>query len=185
MSPPYPFSVAETLRPERTFDLDDVRRAPTHLGTVELIARRPAPAEREVLEEAELDLVVGLEGDRWYAEAGQSGPETQLTLMSSRAAALVAGPRSKWALAGDQLYVDLDLSGANLPPGTRLSLGSAVIEVTPIPHTGCGKFVQRFGVQAQKLVNSPAGRELNLRGINAKVVQAGSVRAGDRIEKLP
>jgi MOSC domain-containing protein YiiM len=88
-------------------------------------------------------------------------------------------------MAGDQLFVDLDLSSLNLPPGTQLSVGTAVIEVTAVPHTGCGKFVRRFGVDAQKLVNSPTGRELNLRGINARVLRAGTVRTGDRIEKLP
>jgi MOSC domain-containing protein YiiM len=177
--------VAATTPGETDADLSHVRASPSYSGTVELIARRPAENEREVLEAAELDPVVGLEGDRWHTYAGKHGPDTQLTLMNSRAAALLAGSRSRWAAAGDQLYVDLDLSGANLPAGTRLRVGSALIEVTPIPHTGCGKFLRRFGVQAQKLVNSPAGRELNLRGINARVLQAGTVRTGDRIEKLP
>jgi MOSC domain-containing protein YiiM len=104
--------------------------------------------------------------------------------MNARAAALVAGPRDRWAVAGDQLYVDLDLSGANLPAGTRLRIGSAVIEVTAVPHTGCGKFLRRFGIEAQKLVNSPAGRELNLRGINARVVTPGVIRCGDAVTKL-
>lgn len=178
-------AVSETPLPELEVDLAEVRSSPTESGTVELIARRPAEDEREILEQAALDPSVGLVGDRWHTHVGKHGPDTQLTLMNSRAAALVAGPRARWAIAGDQVYVDLDLSGANLPPGTRLSLGSAVIEVSAIPHTGCGKFSRRFGVQSQKLVNSPAGRELNLRGINAKVVQAGTVRTGDRIEKLP
>ncbi len=163
--------------------LAEVRAAPPDGGTVELIVRRPAEDERELLEEAQLDPVEGLVGDRWSPDRG--GPDTAVTLMGARAAALVAGPRARWPLAGDQLYVDLDLSYANVPPGTRLSLGSAVIEVTAEPHTGCGKFLRRFGVEAQKLVNSPAGRELNLRGINAKVVTAGIVRRGDTITKQP
>jgi MOSC domain-containing protein YiiM len=162
--------------------LAEVRAAPRDGGTVELIARRPAEDERELLEEAQLDPVEGLVGDRWSSH--RADPDTQLTLMSARAAALVAGPRARWALAGDQLYVDLDISYANLPPGTRLGLGLAVIEVTAEPHTGCGKFLRRFGLDAQKLVNSPAGRELNLRGINARVVTGGVVRRGDRIAKL-
>jgi hypothetical protein len=165
-------------------DLSDVRESPATGGTVELIARRAAEDEREVLEQGELAPGDGLVGDYWRPDGSEDGYDTQLTLMNSRAAALVAGPRSRWAIAGDQLYVDLDLSGANLPPGTRLGLGSAVIEVTAVPHTGCGKFVRRFGVDAQKLVNSPAGRELNLRGINARVVKGGLVSRGDRIEKL-
>jgi MOSC domain-containing protein YiiM len=108
----------------------------------------------------------------------------QLNIMGARALALVAGERSRWPLAGDQLIVDLDLSGENLPPGTRLGIGSAIVEVTAEPHTGCGKFVERFGLDAQKLVNSPAGRQLNLRGINARVVQPGTVRVGDLVAKI-
>lgn len=165
-------------------DLSDVRASPAASGTVELIARRPRENEREVLEEARLDLATGLVGDRWHESAGRDDPDTQLTLMNARAAALLAGARARWPEAGDQLYVDLDLSTANLPPGSRLNIGSAVIEVTAVPHTGCGKFLRRFGLQAQKLVNSPVGRELNLRGINARVVHAGTVRTGDPVEKL-
>jgi MOSC domain-containing protein YiiM len=176
--------VAETAAPNIDADLREVRASPTRTGTVELIARRPAEDEREILEQAQLDPAVGLVGDRWHTYAGKHGPDTQLTVMNSRAAALVAGPRRRWALAGDQLYVDFDISAVNLPPGTRLRLGSAVIEVTAVPHTGCGKFSRRFGVQAQTLVNSPAGRDLNLRGINAKVLRGGTVRTGDRIQKL-
>ena len=136
-----------------------------------------------MLEQAELDPVHGLIGDRWCPKASKNGSDSQLTLMNSRAAELIAGARSRWAEAGDQLYVDLDLSPANLPAGTRLAVGSALIEVSPAPHTGCGKFVRRFGVDAQRLVNSTQGRALNLRGINARVLQAGTVRTGDRIEK--
>jgi hypothetical protein len=165
--------------------LDDIRRAPCDSGIVELLVRRPAEGEREILEEARLDAAQGMVGDRWSrSDKPNTKPDTQLTLMSSRAAALVSGGPDGWAIAGDQLYVDLALGYDNLPPGTRLRLGSAVIEVTAAPHTGCGKFLKRFGIDAQKLVNSPAGRELNLRGINAKVVTAGAVRRGDRIEKL-
>jgi hypothetical protein len=169
--------------------LPEVRASPRDRGTVELIARRPAEDEREVLAEARLDPGEGLAGDRWLsAQDGSDGAQardTQLTVMNSRAAALIAGPQARWAIAGDQLYVDLDLGYGNLPPGTRLSLGSAVIEVTAVAHTGCGKFSRRFGVDAQKFVNSRAGRELNLRGINAKVVTAGVVRRGDPISKQP
>jgi MOSC domain-containing protein YiiM len=165
-------------------ELAEVRASPREAGTVELIACRPQENERQVLGLAELDPAVGVRGDRWGAQQSPHGPDDQLTLVNSRAAALFAGPRSRWALAGDQLYVDLDLSGSNLPPGTRLSVGSAVIEVTAVPHTGCGKFSRRFGVEAQKLVNSAAGRELNLRGIHAKVITPGTVSSGDAIAKL-
>lgn len=165
--------------------LGEVKLSPADGGTVELIARRPAEGEREILEEAWLDLDDGLAGDRWSASRRHPGHrENQLTLMNARAAALVAGPPERWAAAGDQLYVDLALGGENLPPGTRLSVGTAVIEVTAEPHTGCGKFVKRFGVDAQQFVNSPTGRELNLRGINTKVVTPGTVRRGDTLTKV-
>ena len=130
--------------------LDTVREAPTDRGTLELVVVRPEVGEREVLDEATLDLDDGVVGDRWR-NAGRSGGRpanvnAQVTLMSARAAALVAGDRERWPLAGDQLYVDLDLSGENLPPGTRLGIGSAVLEVTDEPHTGCKKFTERFGL---------------------------------------
>jgi hypothetical protein len=174
--------------PQLESQLADVRSAPADAGTLELIAFRPAPAERATPEVAELDPVEGLVGDRWYGEHGRHNRRgsrySQLTLTSSRAANLYAGSRERWALAGDQLYLDLDLSYANLPAGTRLAVGEAVIEVIAMPHTGCGKFVRRFGVEMMKLVNSPVGRELNLRGINARVVEPGTIRVGDGVEKL-
>jgi len=170
--------------------LDDVRRSPSEIGLVELIARRPAVEERELLDHARLDPVDGLIGDCWRTrgssstEDGSANPDAQLTLMNARVAALVAGGRDRWALAGDQLYVDFDLSSVNLPAGTRLAVGEAVIEVTGLPHTGCGKFVRRFGVDAQRFVNSAAGRELNLRGLNTRIVIGGVVRTGDAVRKL-
>ncbi|HSF60365.1 MAG TPA: hypothetical protein VLA69_01600 [Gaiellaceae bacterium] len=168
--------------------LSEIERAPASEGTVELIVRRPAEGEREVLEEGELDLDEGLVGDRWSSYARKDGeaadPSTQLTLMNTRVIALVAPDRERWALAGDQLYVDLDLRPENLPPGTRLGLGSAVIEVTDMPHTGCAKFTARFGSDAIRFVNSPKGRALRLRGMYARVVEPGRVRRGDSIHKL-
>jgi MOSC domain-containing protein YiiM len=165
--------------------LPNVLLSPRDDGRVDLIVRRPADDQREVLTEAELSTATGLVGDKWSVvkNGKPPNPEAQLTLMNARAAALVAGRADHGGLAGDQLYVDLDLSGENLPPGTRLSIGSAVIEVTAEPHTGCGKFVRRFGVDAMKFVNSADGRQLNLRGINAKVIVGGIVRPGDAVTK--
>lgn len=170
--------------------IQTIRQAPKDGGVLELIVRRPKVGDREILAEAELDLVAGLVGDSWKARGskmtpdGSSHPEMQLNIMGARAVALVAADRERWPLAGDQLFLDLDLSTENLPPGTRLALGSAVIEVTAIPHLGCKKFVARFGLEAMKFVNSPVGRELNLRGINAKVVKPGTIRVGDAATKV-
>ena len=139
---------------------------------------------------ATLDPELGLVGDNWLARGstrthdGTAHPEMQLNVMSARAIALIAGSPDRWALAGDQLYVDLALDDRNLPTGTRLALGTAVIEVTEVPHNGCAKFTERFGRDAARFVNSPVGKELHLRGINAKVVQAGTVARGDTISCL-
>ena len=167
--------------------VDAIRLAPLDEGTVELLVRRPAVGKREVLETATLDLVGGLVGDNWSERRsrntpdGGPHPDMQLNVMSARAAELIAGSRERWPLAGDQLYVDLSLSAANLPPGTRLALGSAVIEVTAEPHRGCAKFAERFGIDAARFVNSPVGVELSLRGICARVVIAGTVSRGDSV----
>ena len=170
--------------------VEDIRRAPKDEGVLHLIVRRPNVDEREVLDVGELSVEHGLVGDTWKLRSssrmpdGGPHPDMQLNIMNARAVALIAQDRSRWPLAGDQLFVDLDLTTENLPAWTRLQIGSAVIVVTDQPHTGCGKFVSRFGVEAMKFVNSPLGRSLNLRGINARVVQAGTIRAGDVVRKL-
>jgi len=163
--------------------LEEIRRSPTAQGSVDLIVRRPAENEREVLDEGMLDLDEGLLGDMWHRR-GTPNPDAQLTLMNARAAEVIAGGRERRQLAGDQLYVDLDLSIENLPAGTRLSVGDAVVEVAAVPHTGCAKFSARFGTDALRFVNKSPGRELRLRGVNARVVTAGAVRVGDTITKL-
>ncbi len=170
--------------------LGEIRRSPKDRGRVELVVRRPAENEREVLAEAGLDCDVGLAGDTWRTrgssstEDGSAHPGKQVTLMNARVAALVAGRADRWQLAGDQLYVDLDLSCDHLSPGTRLAIGSAVVEVSDQPHRGCKKFASRFGQDALRFVNSDVGRELNLRGVNARVVVGGIVRPGDAIRRL-
>jgi len=170
--------------------LETIRQSPTDNGVLMLIVRRPRVEAREVLTEAELDVTVGLVGDSWRTRGssrtadGTAHPDMQLNIMNARAVALVAHDKDRWALAGDQLYLDLDLSTHNLPVGTRVAIGSAVIEITAIPHTGCRKFQARFGLPALQFVNSPVGKQLRLRGLNARVVQGGVVRVGDVAKKL-
>ena len=169
--------------------LDAVRSAPRDLGVVRLIVRRPGEDRRELIDEGVLDVAEGLLGDTWRARGnrhthdGTADPQAQITLVNARAAALVAGEPERWALAGDQLYVDLDLSRSNLPPGTRLRIGTAELEVSRKPHTGCAKFSERFGSDALRFVSTPEGQRLRLRGANARVVRSGTVRLGDQILK--
>ena len=167
--------------------LAGVREAPRDSGRLELVVVRPAPGERVELDEAVVDPVVGIFGDSWDQRGsrrsadGGPDPEAQVTVMNSRATDLVAGSRERWALAGDQLYADLDVSVENLPTGTRLVIGDAVLVVTAAPHTGCARFAERFGTDALRLTATPDGRALRLRGINTRVLRAGTVRVGDRV----
>jgi hypothetical protein len=170
--------------------LDEIGRSPKNGGVIEMIVRRPQVGKREILQEGQLDLVEGLIGDSWKLRSsrrtkdGTPHPDMQLNLMNSRVVALVSQDKARWPLAGDQLFVDFDLSEANVPAGTRLAIGSAVIEVTAEPHTGCSKFAERFGVDAMKFVNSRERQDLHLRGVNARVVRAGALRVGDTITTL-
>jgi hypothetical protein len=170
--------------------LDHLREAPKDEGVLHLIVCRPDVDQRQVLDVAELDPFKGMIGDNWIVRGssktpdGSAHPEMQINIMNSRVTALVAQEKERWPLAGDQLYIDMDLSKENLPAGARILVGSAVLEVSPLPHTGCHKFVSRFGVDAMKFVNSAVGKELCLRGINAKVVQAGVVKVGEVAKKL-
>ncbi|MCB0707254.1 MAG: hypothetical protein KDC34_18180 [Saprospiraceae bacterium] len=170
--------------------MDWVRLSPKDTGTLELIIRRPDIGEREILSSGQLDLNLGLLGDNWSTRGssstpdGQAHPEMQLNLMNARMIQLIAGSKDRWPLAGDQLYVDLDLSEKNVPPGTQLEIGEALIEVTTVPHLGCKKFVERFGLDAMRFVNSQLGKALHLRGINAKVIRAGKIETGEKIRKI-
>ena len=185
-------SVRQPTLDELKAGLAHIEGSPKNHGVLRLIVRRPRVGAREIVEEAQLDPSVGLVGDTWHMRSSprRKGrpprPDTQINIMNARAIALVAQAEDRWALAGDQLYLDLDLSEENLPAGTRLALGTAVIEVTAEPHTGCRKFSARFGVDATRFVNSKEGRRLRLRGINAKVVQPGTIRVGDvATKRLP
>jgi len=170
--------------------LDHLRQAPKNEGVIELIVRRPEEDLREVLDEAELDISLGLIGDNWKVRGssktpdGSAHPEMQINIMNSRVTALVAQERERWPLAGDQLYIDMDLGRENLPAGSRIAVGSAVLEVSPLPHTGCKKFVARFGAEAMQFVNSELGKALCLRGINAKIIQGGTVKVGQTAKKI-
>ncbi len=171
--------------------LSAILEAPRDAGVLEMIVRRPEVDAREVLEEGTLDLDEGLVGDNWKAKGSRkppgsaANPDMQLNLMGARTIALVAGERARWALAGDQLYIDLDMSEENLPPGTRLAIGEAIIEITAEPHTGCKKFAARFGLDAMRFINAPERRHLHLRGLNARIVQPGIIRRGDVATKIP
>jgi MOSC domain-containing protein YiiM len=166
-----------------------VEAAPSE-GALQLIVRRPAVDQRESLGAGRLDPAVGLEGDGWLARGssrsadGRPDPDTQLTLISTRVLAAIEPEPGRWPLAGDQLYVDVDLSLAGLPPGSRLAVGEAVVELSETPHTGCAKFSARFGSDALRWINSPRGRELRMRGANARVVRGGVVRVGDAVRPL-
>lgn len=170
--------------------LDHIRNAPQDAGTLAMIVRRPEKCQREVVSEGALDLAVGLVGDNWSTRGcpvtpdGSADPDRQLTVMNARAIGLMAQSEDRWPLAGDQLFLDMDISRENLPPQSRLAIGSAVIEVTAPPHNGCKQFADRYGKDAVRFVNSPAGKQLRLRGLNAKVVQAGTIRVGDVAKKL-
>jgi hypothetical protein len=170
--------------------VDEVRASPSDDGLVAMIVRRGEPGAREVLDEGALDPVEGLVGDTWRTRGssrtddGSAHPGMQLTLMNVRAADLVAVDPARRPLAGDQLYVDLDLSEANLPAGSRLAVGTSVIEISETPHTGCAKFSARFGSDALRWINSSIGRTHRMRGLNARVVEPGTVRTGDAIRKV-
>ena len=170
--------------------LDHIRQSPKNEGVVKMIVRRPTDDEREVISSAELTTEGGLVGDNWKARGSKHSPDgsaninAQITVMNSRTIELLAQGEERWQLAGDQFFIDMDLSDENIPAGSQLEMGTAVIEVSSEPHTGCKKFAFRYGTDATKFVNSKEGKRLHLRGINAKVVQAGIVRNGDLVRKI-
>ena len=178
--------VVEHLSRERLeAGLEHVRASPQDHGRLVLVVRRPQVEQRDLPEEAVLDQVTGLVGDNWLTRGssstpdGSAHPDKQVTVINARLAELVAGGTERMALAGDQLYVDLDLSVDNLPPGSLLVVGQVVLRVSEAPHTGCAKFIERFGTEAMRFVNGRIGRRLRLRGMNTRIVVPGTVRLGD------
>lgn len=171
-------------------NLDALGPSPRDAGTVVLIVSRPTTGARAVLDRAEIDVDQGLVGDNWRARGsrampdGSAHPDCQITLMNSRVIEAIDADRARWPLAGDQLFVDFELGPDNLPVGQWLALGSAILEVTETPHTGCEQFTDRFGHGAIRFVNSPEGRQQRRRGINARVVRSGTVRTGDTVTKV-
>lgn len=164
--------------------LDHLKQAPSGSGTVEMLVRRPAEDQRETIMSGRLTLEEGMVGDNWAERGETPNYEAQVTIMSSRYVGLIAGGRDRWPLAGDQIYVDFDISVDNLPAGTRVAVGGAIVEVSASPHTGCAKFRERFGPDALRFANSDVGTRLRLRGVNTRVIEPGPVAPGDRIEKV-
>ena len=170
--------------------LDHIRRSPANVGTLLKIVRRPDVDRREVVQKGRLDVMDGLVGDTWNVRGsastpdGSPNPEAQVTIINSRALDLMAQSEDRWPLSGDQLVIDIDMGMENLPPGTQLSVGSAVVEISEKPHTGCVKFADRFGKDALRFVSTPMAMDMRLRGVNTRVVRSGTIRAGDTVEKL-
>lgn len=170
--------------------LENIKGSPRDNGMLYMIVVRPMKRERAVPWFSHLSPEAGVEGDHWVQGSwkslpnGTPDPNVQITLMNSRCLDLIATSKDRWPLAGDNLIVDLNLSAENLKPGQKLALGTAILEVSDIPHTGCMKFRERFGVEALKFVSSKVARELRLRGLFARVIKAGEIRVGDRIRKM-
>ncbi len=164
--------------------------SPRDRGTVELIVCRPATGERHVLQRADLDLTVGLVGDNWrtrgskHTEDGSAEPDKQITMTNSRVLQAIEPDAERHPLAGDQLFIDMDLSIDNLPAGQRLAIGTAILEVSPTPHNGCDKFTARFGGDATRFVNSREGRQMRRRGVNMRLIRPGTVYVGDVVSKI-
>ena len=170
--------------------LEHIKNSPKDITLIDMIVCRPNEGDRKMLQEGYLDKEKGLVGDNWLERGslktadGSSHPEMQLNIMNSRSISLIAQQKDRWPLAGDQLFIDINLTDKNIPAGTKLSVGQAIVEVTAIPHNGCKKFTDRFGIDAVKFVNSSIGKELHLRGVNAKIIKSGIIKVGDMVKKI-
>ncbi len=170
--------------------LETIAASPSKQGTVELIISRPETGKRVVHTIGNFSKTGGLEGDNWANDCwktlpdGKSDPIVQIAITNTRLLAAICPDKSRWPLAGDQIYTELNLSKTNLPVGTRLSAGTVILEITQEPHLGCSQYAEHFGKDSLKFTLTPRGRELNLRGIYAKVIKSGSINTGDRISKI-
>lgn len=175
---------------ELELGIDEIKASPKDNGVLEMIVRRPETETREIISNGEINLETGLTGDNWKARGssampdGSADPEAQITLMNTRVIQLLSGDKENWQWAGDQLFVDMDLGLDNLPPHSRIQVGSAILEISAKPHTGCKKFSGRFGIEALEFISTPLGKALRMRGVNAKVIQAGEIKVGDVVRKI-
>ena len=169
---------------ELNLGLERILESPQDAGLVEMLVVRPRSDDRMTPETVEVSAELGVHGDHWSIGEYRDEPDIQIAIMNSRVLDLVSGDRRRWPLAGDNIIVDLDLSKDNLVPGQKLEAGSAILEITEIPHAGCKKFSERFGPDALRFVNLGQGKDLRLRGVYARVVQPGTIGLGDQVSKL-
>ena len=188
--PDIPGVLVHATEEELNAGLERIQRAPNDIGVLLMIVRRPDVDKREIIRTGELDVDRGLVGDNWKERGststpdGQANSDAQITIINLRVLELVAQLQERWALSGDQLVIDINLSEENMPPGTRIAIGTAILEVSDKPHTGCAKFAQRFGKDALRFVSTPTAMKLRLRGVNTRIVKSGTIRPGDAAKKL-
>lgn len=170
--------------------IENIKASPKDNGVLQMIVRRPETETREIISTAKINLENGLDGDNWKSRGSKhtpdnsANPEAQITLMNSRVINLLTNEKDLWQLAGDQLFVDIDLSIENFPPLSKLQIGDVILQISATPHTGCKKFSGRFGVDALAFISTPLGKSLRLRGVNTKVIQSGEIQVGDVVKKI-
>lgn len=167
--------------------LPHILAAPKDGGDLRMIVVRPASGQRETPATARLTGAGGVEGDHWSkgcwrtTEAGDPHPDVQICMMSSRTIEAIAGDPENWAPAGDNLFLDLDLTPDNLATGDRLEIGTTLLEITAEPHHGCQSFIDRYGRDACLFVNLGDGKRYALRGRYARVLRDGDITVGDTV----